>query len=209
MRPTWHLQSLADVTPAFLEQHNIRGIIWDVDGTLTAFHGAQLHLDIEPAFRALLALPQARHVLVSNSPEVRFAQLGVILPSVPVLRVYALDATTHPRTLFGGADSMSAVQYETLMRSGARALRKPDDMLAGHAVAVLGCSALETVMVGDQYLTDVAGAGMAGIRSIKLPTLAEASFPLAVRAAQLVERLLFLALYAWRPAPTLPRNPRV
>jgi predicted HAD superfamily phosphohydrolase YqeG len=45
--------------------------------------------------------------------------------------------------------------------------------------------------VGDQYLTDIAGANLAGIRSIKVPTIGRRSFPLPVRFLQWSEELLF------------------
>jgi predicted HAD superfamily phosphohydrolase YqeG len=46
-------------------------------------------------------------------------------------------------------------------------------------------------LVGDQYLTDVATANLAGIRSIKVPTLGRASFPPSVRLLQRVDEWLY------------------
>jgi len=50
-------------------------------------------------------------------------------------------------------------------------------------------------MVGDQYLTDVAGANLGGVRSIKLPTLAPGTFRRSVRLGQVVEILLYALVH--------------
>jgi predicted HAD superfamily phosphohydrolase YqeG len=50
-------------------------------------------------------------------------------------------------------------------------------------------------MIGDQYLTDVAGANLGGVRSIKLPTLARETFRPSVRFSQSLERGLYTVLY--------------
>jgi predicted HAD superfamily phosphohydrolase YqeG len=49
-------------------------------------------------------------------------------------------------------------------------------------------------MVGDQYWTDVAGAGLAGIRSAKVPTAGRSTFPPALRAFQTIEKWVRTAL---------------
>ena len=45
--------------------------------------------------------------------------------------------------------------------------------------------------MGDQYLTDVAGANLAGIGSIKVRTVRPETFPIAIRWLQRVERAVF------------------
>jgi predicted HAD superfamily phosphohydrolase YqeG len=42
-------------------------------------------------------------------------------------------------------------------------------------------------MIGDQYFTDIVSANLAGVRSIKVPTLDPPSFPTAVRLSQKFE----------------------
>jgi predicted HAD superfamily phosphohydrolase YqeG len=49
--------------------------------------------------------------------------------------------------------------------------------------------------VGDQYFTDVAGANLAGVRSIKLPTLAKETFRIPVRISHALERAVYAILY--------------
>jgi predicted HAD superfamily phosphohydrolase YqeG len=51
-------------------------------------------------------------------------------------------------------------------------------------------------MVGDQYFTDIAGANLAGIRSIKVPTVGRAQFPFVVRWFQRLETALSVILFA-------------
>ena len=62
----------------------------------------------------------------------------------------------------------------------------------------LACAKGEVAMVGDQYLTDVAGANLGGIRSIKLPTLAPETFRRSVRAGQIAETVLYAVAHGWR-----------
>jgi len=49
-------------------------------------------------------------------------------------------------------------------------------------------------MVGDQDFTDVAGANLAGIRSVKVRTVRPDSFPIAVRSLHIRERFIFRVL---------------
>jgi uncharacterized protein len=191
MRPTWHMDSIVELTPAFAAQHGIRGIAWDIDGTLTAYHAPALLDEIAAPFRALTAQAEIAHVVVSNSPDSRYEQLGRLLPEIPVLRVYEVGAQRFPRQLLRGVDSMTSDEREAIASQGGHALRKPDAALLQYAVDTLGCAIDEVVMVGDQYMTDVAGAGMAGMRSIKVRTLGVSTFPWTIRGAQVLERLLY------------------
>ena len=206
MRPTWQFASLEALTPAFLSSENIRAIIWDVDGTLTAYHAAHLASSITATLGGLLELPTVRHAVVSNSPESRFRALGALLPDMRVVRVYRLDGTLHTRHLHHGVDSMTTEEVATLIRAGAYALRKPNAELIGRTLAVLDCPAHQAVMVGDQYLTDIAGAGMAGVRSIKIAPVAPSSFPKSLQLAQMAERILYYVRYG-RPASTFQPRP--
>ncbi|MFI5278930.1 MAG: HAD hydrolase-like protein [Gemmatimonadales bacterium] len=192
--PTWHLSSLAALDGTFVEAHGIRGLIWDVDGTLTGDRG-QLLTKTTPAFHALLARPGLKHVVLSNSGEERFKQLGDIFPTVPLVRGYLLGKSVLYRRRLGATDSWSAAELEQRLAEGARMLRKPSAELVDYAIRELGCGKDEAVMVGDQYFTDVAGANLAGVRSIKLPTMAKETFRISVRISQFVESLVYAVLY--------------
>jgi predicted HAD superfamily phosphohydrolase YqeG len=78
-----------------------------------------------------------------------------------------------------------------------------DRFLEAHADAALIDAAIDELqaaprsavfMVGDQYFTDIAGANLAGIASVKVRTVHPESFPIAVRCLQQVERALFRVL---------------
>jgi predicted HAD superfamily phosphohydrolase YqeG len=195
MRPTWHLPSLDAVDAAFVARHGVRGIIWDVDGTLTGDRQALLEPQAEPAFRALLALPGLGHVVLSNAGEERYRQLGEMFPDVPILRGYTLGRERLYRRLFRGADTWTAAELAERLAAGARVIRKPSAELVDYAVRELGCPREAVVMIGDQFLTDVAGANLAGVRSVKLPTLAPRTFRPAVRLSQRVEALVYALFY--------------
>jgi HAD superfamily phosphatase (TIGR01668 family) len=195
MRPTWHLPSLAVVTPEFLRAQGLRGVIWDVDGVLTGDRRPDLVPQSEGPFRTLLAAGGLRHVVLSNASEERFRQLGGMFPAVPILRGYRLGGETVFRRLVGVADSWTDEVLERRLAAGARVIRKPSAALVDYAVRELACDKGEVVMIGDQYLTDVAGANLGGVRSIRVPTLAPETFRPAVRLSQRIETALFALLY--------------
>ena len=195
MRPTWHLAALAVVTPEFLRAQGVRGLIWDVDGVLTGDRQPALRPESAAPFRALVADQGLRSVILSNASEERFRQLGGMFPDVPVLRGYALRGETLYRRLHDGGDSWTADDLAQRLADGAHVIRKPSAALVEFAVRELGCATSEVVMIGDQYLTDVAGANLGGVRSIKLPTLAPGTFRRSVRVGQVVEGLLYAAVH--------------
>jgi predicted HAD superfamily phosphohydrolase YqeG len=195
MRPTWHLPSLAAVDAAFVRGHGIRGIVWDVDGTLTGDRRPTLEREADGPFRALLAMPELSHVVLSNAGEERYRQLGAMFPEVPILRGYTLGGEVLFRRLQGTLDSWTADELASRLAAGARVIRKPSAALVDYAVRELGCEKGVVAMIGDQYLTDVAGANLGGVRSVKLPTLARGTFRWPVRLSQWLEALLYALFY--------------
>lgn len=195
MRPTWHLRALAEVTPQFLERHGIRGCIWDVDGTLTGDRRPALAPEARAPFLVLLGHAGLAHVVLSNAGEERYAQLGTIFPEMPILRAYQKDGDTRFRRLQGTSDSWTAAELEAALADGWTVIRKPDARLVEYALGELRLERPEVVMVGDQYMTDVAGANLGGVRSIKLPTIAGETFRRVVRFSQRLEWLIYFVRY--------------
>ena len=195
MRPTWHVPSLGVVSPAFVAAHGIKGMIWDVDGTLTGDRQPRLVPEAEPAFRVLVAAPGLRHVVLSNAGEERFSQLGTMFPMMPILRAYTLGEQVLYRRLQGSADSWTREELERQLAAVAAVIRKPNAVLVEYAARELGLAKADIVMIGDQYLTDVAGANLGDVRSIKLPTLAPESFRASVKLSQRFELVLYGLFY--------------
>ncbi len=183
--PTYHLDSVAVIDDVFVRDHGIAGMIWDVDGTLMPHHGASLSPAVRANFERLIARPDLRHVILSNCGEDRFLELGRIFPETPVLKAYRTAEGWLFRRLLGSQDDWS--DADASHRVGARPIRKPSLELTEFAIRELACEPERVVMVGDQYFTDVVGASLAGIRSIKVPTLNRESFPLMVRWLQRLE----------------------
>lgn len=195
MRPTWHLLSLAEVTPQFLERQGIRGCIWDVDGTLTGDRRPALAPQAAAPFLLLLGHAGLSHVVLSNASEERYAQLGTIFPEMPILRAYRKDGETRFRRLQGADDSWTAAELEAALADGFQVIRKPDARLVEYALRELKLGRQEVVMLGDQYMTDIAGANLGGVRSIKLPTIAGETFRRVVRFSQHLEMLVYIVRY--------------
>lgn len=196
MRPEEHLAGLDDLERHYLPAHPIQGIIWDVDGTLMPRHGLGIAPALEPVFSRLLARTDLRHAILSNCGETRFMELGRIFRDIPVLRTYRQGSGRIYRRLWRGEDRWTPSDGAARVDAGAEPVRKPDVELIEYAVLELGTPKRQTLMVGDQYLTDVVGANLAGIRSVKLPTLDRASFPLPVRLMQRAEAMAYRLFYA-------------
>jgi predicted HAD superfamily phosphohydrolase YqeG len=184
LEPTFHLPDVTALDRPFLERHGVTAVLWDVDGTLMAHHDREVATQLRPAFEAL-ALPQA---ILSNCGEERFVELGTIFPALPVLKAYrTTGGTIVLRSLHRGEERWSGARPATPPRP----LKKPSAELIRLALERLATPAEGALMVGDQYFTDIAGANLAGIRSVKVPTLLPRSFPWPIRSFQIAERALY------------------
>jgi predicted HAD superfamily phosphohydrolase YqeG len=195
MRPTWHVSTLGVVDAAFVAKHGIKGMIWDVDGTLTGDRQPRLVPEAEAAFHHLMAHATLRHVVLSNAGEERFTQLGGMFPMMPILRAYTLGNQVLYRKLQGTRDTWSKDELERQLAAGAAVIRKPNAILVDYTAKELGLAKGDIVMIGDQYLTDVAGANLGGVRSLKLPTLAPETFRTSVKLSQRFELALYGLLH--------------
>ena len=195
MRPTWHMTSLSQLDAAFVKEHGITACIWDIDGTLTGDRQKKIDKRAEPAFSALMGMKGLKHVVLSNAGEERYVQLGSIFPEVPILRAYRMDGKILYRRRLGAYDTWTPQEVEHKLTQGAAVIRKPSGDLVKYALEELGVTKQEVVMIGDQYMTDVAGANMGGVRSIKLPTLARETFRTSVRISQRLELGIYAMLY--------------
>lgn len=191
LRPTWHVESAADIDAAFVERHEIAAVLWDVDGTIMAYHGT----DVAPEFshlRVLFREGPGRHAILSNCDERRFGTLGDIFPEVPILRGYVTDEGMVFRQRHQGRDTLREGDVHALLTNGGRQLRKPSGDLVRYGMEVLEVEdPAAMLMVGDQYFTDIASANLAGARSAKVPTFRPESFPSSLRASQRFERVLY------------------
>ena len=213
IRPTFHLDSVNELSPEALRDLRVEAVLWDVDGTLMGHHEDRVDPALAPAFEALLAAPGLRHAIVSNCQEERFAELGTIFPEVPVLLGY--ETGTGPlfhirrgamddwrgRGDAGGAEPAAGASGRAVPASASggaaagalRPIRKPSRRLVRAALAELGLAGRPdaALMVGDQYFTDIASANLAGVRSVKVRTLHRGSFPAPVRLSQRLEGILY------------------
>jgi len=198
IRPTAHLSSVAALTPEKVQAQGVRTILWDVDGTLMSHHAKAPASDLADPLERLFSDPSLRHAIVSNCQEDRLEELGGMFPQVPVLLGYETEQGAAFRVRRDGTDTwrgegVSAGEPAKLVRP----IRKPSARLLQAALDELGVADKKdsVLMVGDQYLTDIASANLAGVRSIKVPTLRRSSFPVPVRLSQHLENLLYRILY--------------
>jgi HAD superfamily phosphatase (TIGR01668 family) len=184
LKPVHELGGLAELDEDFLRRHGIRGLVWDVDGTMTHYHGVELAPEVAVEVKRLLGTPGLRHAIVSNSDEIRYRELGRMFPAVPVLKLYQANGKAVGRRLESGKDSLKGAAAGL---GGLSPVRKPSDELMRFAAAELGLEPGQVAMVGDQYWTDVAGANLAGLQSIRIATIGRGTFPLPIRVMQRVE----------------------
>jgi predicted HAD superfamily phosphohydrolase YqeG len=194
-----HLAHVRALDEKFLANHAVSAILWDVDGTLMPHHDR----GVAPEIRAVLevlgrSVPQA---VVSNCDDERLLELGALFAELPVFKGYRLETGTFAlRRLHRSRDEWrvrDASDGHPLSSPPprAQAIRKPSAALVDHVIEWMGADRARAFMIGDQYFTDIAGANLAGIRSVKVETLAPASFPFAVRAFQVLESVVYRLLY--------------
>ena len=191
LRPTYRFGDASSIDDEFLKREGIRGVVWDIDGTLMGYH----HKDVDPALahiRAMFRSGVGKHAILSNSDEIRYLELGEIFPEIPVLRGYRTASGDKLRVLNAGSDSMGLENVDHILSSGGRLIRKPDRYLVRAAAEEMGIEDVRDIMmVGDQYLTDIATANMAGARSAKVNNFRQSTFPARLRTTQRLERGLF------------------
>jgi predicted HAD superfamily phosphohydrolase YqeG len=200
LKPSFHLPDVTALDAGFVATHGIAALLWDVDGTLMPHHDMGVATEFQATLRNLeTSVPQA---ILSNCGEDRFHELGRIFPELPVLKAYrAPNRTVVLRVLLRGNEQWSAgagAQRRSITRPAGNLtpLKKPSAELIEFALDQLGAPQRDKVfMVGDQYFTDIAGANLAGIRSVKVPTVAPHSFPFPIRSFQLIERGIYRLLH--------------
>ncbi len=197
MRPSFHRSCLLDLSAEFLEQQGVGLIIWDVDGTLMPWHGAQVDPELRPGWDRLRAMPELEHMILSNCSDRRFVELGQIFPDVPVVKGYTTPKGAAARRIFQGVETWSdGDHWDPLTQADVTTLRKPDARLVHFALGFAGdLPASRALMVGDQYFTDIAGANEAGVRTLKVRTWQRGSFPWPVGCMQWLETILYRVCY--------------
>jgi predicted HAD superfamily phosphohydrolase YqeG len=208
IRPTSHFDSVNGLSPGRLRDLGVEAVLWDVDGTLMAHHAGRVDPALAAGFEDLLGAPGLRHAIVSNCQEARFAELGEIFPAIPVVLGYETEAGAAFRVRRGRRESWRGPGAAAASSDGGRPptelrpIRKPSRGLVQAALEELNVAdrPAAALMVGDQYFTDIASANLAGVRSVKVPTLHRASFPAPVRWSQRLEAVLYRLRYG-RPPP--------
>lgn len=199
LRPTFSMKNAAAVTAEFLETHGIEGVIWDVDGTLMNYHDTDIAVEFRDQIRALFEKGPCRHGILSNCDETRYPQLGEMFPEIPVLRGYTSPTGPILRVLEQGRDSHSADDLKRILRQG-KVLRKPSGKLIELAMGHMNVAdKAKMMMIGDQYLTDIASGNMGGILTARVPAYGRHSFPFAIRVSQRMEQALFAVRHAFSP----------
>jgi predicted HAD superfamily phosphohydrolase YqeG len=174
------------LTPDFLRAKRIAGVIWDLDGTLTAHGACEIHPRVQANVMQLLQADELQSVVLSNARSPRLLTLSACLPGIPFVKGYQAGRDLTFRIFEAGEGS-----WTSGVATGAAAVRKPDMRLIEFAIEQTRVPARERIaLVGDQHITDIAPANLAGLLSVKVPTLEPSSFPLPVRALQLAERAL-------------------
>ncbi len=189
--PTYHFDSANDVTADFLESEGIRGVLWDVDGTIMSYHAKAIDGEFGH-LGDLFANGPAKHGILSNCDESRFRELAEMIPELPNIRGYTTPSGLVFRKTHHGQDTHTPAQVAELLAGGAKQIRKPSGPLIRYGMEVLSVDDPNAMlMVGDQHLTDVASANLAGARSAKVRTWRRDTFPASIRFAQRLERALY------------------
>jgi len=189
--PDFEMPDVRAVTKEFLDRQGIELVLWDVDGTLMAYHAKAVAPEFAAHLEELLADASLTHVVLSNCGEDRFVELASIFPNWTLARAYSTKAGPILRLRTGDKDTHSDEEVRDLLAAGGRVIRKPSPLPFQLLLSEMGdVDPSATLMVGDQHLTDVAGANQAGVRSAKVVTYRPDSFPPILRVGQQIERAL-------------------
>ena len=209
--PNAEIDSLADerLFP-LLEEKGIKGVIVDVDNTLAGYHGTKVDDTLASAFAQLCERYSV--VILSNSDEARFCELGTVFPDIPVLRAYegrTAELRWHNfrayRRLLGGVSTLDSTPYfgssqevRSIHQTDSRglhprltyyrALRKPNPLLFNYAQRELGIDdPRKVVVIGDRYSTDISGGNQAGMYTIKVTPLRPETEPFTAKLGRRIE----------------------
>lgn len=182
--PDDYARSIDDIEPSSLKEKGIRGIIWDVDGVLMRYHGDKVSSSVEEAF---LNIREAlgSNVILSNSDESRFRQLGDIFYDLPVLRMYEKQGELYYRNLERGIDNLMKKEDGRFIsvhnkkiaeldisyyrsENGFYKIAKPDPRLIHFAAEFMKIMPEETVMIGDKLPTDISGGNRGNAYTIHI-----------------------------------------
>lgn len=189
--PTWERDGVEAIDLGFLRANGVSALLWDVDGTLMAHHAHRVDGRVRERFEELREAPDLEHAIVSNCELARFEELGRIFSDIPVVLAFETPKGPAFRVRLHGEETLGGPGAELLSVAGASSpARKPNAELVEEALRRLGLADRPdaAVLVGDQYFTDIASANLAGIRSIRVPTLERSSFPFPVQVSQRLER---------------------
>jgi FMN phosphatase YigB (HAD superfamily) len=124
------------------------------------------------------------------------------LPGIPFIKGYQAGSDLAFQIFQDGEESWTGGA-----KREAAAVRKPDQRLVEFAIGQTGVTSRDRIaLVGDQHITDIAPANLAGLLSVKVPTFEPASFPLPVRALQLAERAVCAGVTSWTRRPGRSRS---
>lgn len=154
IRPDFIINNTGNIKPEDLKRHNISAVGFDVDGTLTDYHG---ELD-EPHKEMIRLLGESGIVacIISNAYGRRADKLADMFSNVGVPRNHILT----PRDCLESGSVESPKQH-----------RKPHPDMIQLALTRSGCQVDEFLMVGDQLLKDVLAGRRAGVRTMLVPRL--------------------------------------
>ena len=82
LKPNIKLKRITDITPGLLKSRNIRGLILDVDNTLSTHHGQKLTDGLE-SWLALMRENGIALVILSNSKEINLPYVSLGLKPLP------------------------------------------------------------------------------------------------------------------------------
>jgi HAD superfamily phosphatase (TIGR01668 family) len=153
LTPDYYYESVFLIPYNELWEKNIRGLIYDLDNTLTAFDEK---------------LPPAKIVALLN----RLEKTG--------FQICLLTNNTQKR-LNGFNENLNIKGIANGLKPFARGVRG--------AMKIMGTSRSETVIIGDQLLSDVWAGKNAGITTILVKPITERDF-LFVRVKRVLERFM-------------------
>ncbi|NTV23499.1 MAG: HAD hydrolase-like protein [Nanoarchaeota archaeon] len=164
--PTINIKDITELDPDLLESLGVRTIGYDADNTLFFHHAFNIEGEVGKAFLALARRFSTCIISNNNSPGGRRRLVDYF---EEYSRVHGLDDVYVVRTQ----------------------IKKPSASPFIEGLQHFGTVPRRAAMIGDNRLTDIVGANMLGMTSVKVQPLSPGSEPSIFGIARILERLYY------------------
>ncbi|MBI4454077.1 HAD hydrolase-like protein [Candidatus Woesearchaeota archaeon] len=194
--PSEYLDNINKLEPELLRKKGIDTIIWDVEGTITEYRGKIS--DKENKF--LTKFKGFNNYILTNAPEEMCNELSNALPEIPIItgyyhilkkKVIIRKIINHKKIYVLVENNKQIAIKKPINKLNIQRIRKPSVLLLKKVLFIENITPKNSVMIGDNTITDIFPANYLGMFTIQIkPPTNATSFPLTLRMLRHCEYIL-------------------